>query len=247
MPKMAQEKRLTNKRSQTGSYKLACMATNNVLPFECENCCGKFGIFCHIRHNNYQHKFKDQDSNSKHSLAMNPYLAFFPNQNEVPESIEYTELISDMENNSTTPETTLISIQVEEVEVTNKHGCELCDFLPQSTNKYSEKTDHQIRDHFKAKMDNIIPKGRPFKCPDCKYVGRDNYAVVRHYVKHGILKKWVNEALKPTGIWYTSHYTGNPQNEQKSVSNEPQMILCSKCGKGFSDEQDLRVHMYVHP
>ena len=258
MPQMAAEKRLTNKRFPTGPYKLANTATENVLPFNCE-ICGKFGIFCQIRHNNYQHqhKFKDQDSYSKHSIAMNQYLAFFPNQrqNEIPETIEYTEQISGMEDkNLTIPESTLNPIQVEEV--TNKHGCELCEFIPQTTNPWRAKKDHQISIHFKDKMDNIIPKGS-FKCPDCPFVGRDNNAVVRHYIRHGSLKKWLKEALS-TGVWYNSHYTGNPQrpplnvlpnpqNDQKSVSIEPQMILCSKCGKGFSDERDLKVHMYVHP
>ena len=159
MPTMAAEKRLTNKRSPSGSYKVANLATENVLPFECE-ICGKFGIFCHIRHNNYQHKFKDQDSYSKHSLAMNRYLAFFPNQrhHEIPETIEYTELPSDMEDkNVTIPESTENPIQSEEVR--NKLGCELCDFIPQTSNPWREKKDHQISVHFKAKMDKIIPKG----------------------------------------------------------------------------------------
>ena len=109
MPTMAAEKRLTNKRSPSGSYKVANLATENVLPFECE-ICGKFGIFCHIRHNNYQHKFKDEDSNIKHTLAMRQYLAFLPNQrqDEIPETIEYTELPTDMEDeNVTIPESTL--------------------------------------------------------------------------------------------------------------------------------------------
>ena len=259
MPTMAAEKRLTNKRSPSGSYKVANLATENVLPFECE-ICGKFGIFCHIRHNNYQHKFKDQDSYSKHSLAMRQYLAFVPNQrqDEIPETIEYTELPSDMEDkNVTIPESNATPIQAEEVR--NKHGCELCDFIPQTSNPYREKKDHQISIHFKDKIDKIIAKGSR-KCPDCSFVGRDNNAVTRHYVSHGSLKKWLKEALS-TGTWYTSHdshYTGNPlrpplnvlpnpQNDQVSVSNEPTMILCSKCGKGFSDERDLKVHMYVHP
>ena len=259
MPTMAAEKRLTNKRSPSGSYKVANLATENVLPFECE-ICGKFGIFCHIRHNNYQHKFKDEDSNIKHTLAMRQYLAFVPNQrqDEIPETIEYTELPTDMEDeNVTIPESTLNPKQVEKV--TNKLGCELCDFIPQTSNPYREKKDHQISIHFKDKIDKIIAKGSR-KCPDCSFVGRDNNAVTRHYVSHGSLKKWLKEALS-TGTWYTSHdshYTGNPlrpplnvlpnpQNDQVSVSNEPTMILCSKCGKGFSDERDLKVHMYVHP
>ena len=255
MPKMSAEKRLTNKRSPSGSYKLANLATENVLPYECE-ICGKFGIFCHIRHNNYQHKFKNQDSYSKHSLAMNQYLAFIPNQrhHEIPETIEYTELPSDMEDkNVTIPESNATPIQAEEVR--NKLGCELCDFIPQTPNKYQEKTEHQINVHFKVKMEKILPEGN-LKCPDCPYVGRDNNTLVRHYIKHGILKKWLMEALRPTSMWYTGtgnpqrpplNVLPNPQNDQNSVSNDPQMILCSKCGKGFSDEQGLKVHMYIHP
>ena len=76
--------------------------------------------------------------------------------------------------------------------------CELCGYVPTTKNKYREKQDHLARVHFKDKIDKVVPKCRPYNCPesDCLYVGKDNQSILRHFTgKHDILKKWLKEAL----------------------------------------------------
>ena len=75
--------------------------------------------------------------------------------------------------------------------------------MPTTKNKYREKQDHLARLHFKDKIDKVIPKCRPYKCPerDCLYVGKDNQSILRHFTgKHDILKKWLKEALSTKEI-----------------------------------------------
>ena len=70
--------------------------------------------------------------------------------------------------------------------------CELCGYVPTTKNKSREKQDHLARIHFKDKIYKVIPKCRPYKCPesDCLYVGKDNQSILRHFTgKHDILKK----------------------------------------------------------
>ena len=86
----------------------------------------------------------------------------------------------------------------------SKYGCELCDFVAQTKNKYREKQDHLSRVHFKDKIDKLVPKCRPYNCPeiDCSFVGKDNQSVLRHFIgKHDILKKLLKEALSTPNVW----------------------------------------------
>ena len=96
-----------------------------------------------------------------------------------------------------------LNINMEKYKYLSKYGCELCDFVAQTKNKYREKQDHLSRVHFKDKIDKFIPKCKPYKCPesDCLYVGKDNQAILRHFtVKHDIIKKWLKEALSTKEI-----------------------------------------------
>ena len=80
----------------------------------------------------------------------------------------------------------------------DKFCCELCDFVTQTKNKIREKQDHLSRVHFKDKIDRIVPKCRPYNCPeiDCSFVGKDYQSMLRHFTgKHDILKKLLKEAL----------------------------------------------------
>ena len=86
------------------------------------------------------------------------------------------------------------------------HTCELCGFEPKTKNKYREKQDHLVMKHFKEKIDRIFPHCRPYTCPseDCSFTGKDKQALLRHYTgKHGILEKYLREALAEKGINYT--------------------------------------------
>lgn len=85
------------------------------------------------------------------------------------------------------------------------HTCELCGFEPKTKNKYREKQDHLVMKHFKQKVDKIFPHSRPYTCPaeDCAFTGKDKQALLRHYTgKHGILEKYLREALAENGIQY---------------------------------------------
>jgi hypothetical protein len=86
------------------------------------------------------------------------------------------------------------------------HTCELCGFEPKTKNKYREKQDHLVMKHFKERIDKIFPHCRPYTCPseDCVFTGKDKQALLRHYTgKHGILEKYLKEALAEKGINYT--------------------------------------------
>jgi len=85
------------------------------------------------------------------------------------------------------------------------HTCELCGFEPKTKNKYREKQDHLVMKHFKEKIDKIFPHCRPYSCPsaDCAFTGKDKQALLRHYTgKHGILDRYLKEALAEKGIPY---------------------------------------------
>ena len=76
----------------------------------------------------------------------------------------------------------------------SKFKCELCGFVPKTTNKYREKTDHLIFKHFKEKINIIYPQDRAFKCTvdncnqsgahvcrygKCHFHGKDRQAYLR--------------------------------------------------------------------
>ena len=98
------------------------------------------------------------------------------------------------------------------------HTCELCGFEPKTKNKYREKQDHLVMKHFKEKIDKIFPHCRPYACPaeDCVFSGKDKQALLRHYTgKHGILDKYLREALAERGI----HYNPNEGGKRRSSAN----------------------------
>ena len=99
------------------------------------------------------------------------------------------------------------------------HTCELCGFEPKTKNKYREKQDHLVMKHFKEKIDKIFPHCRPYACPtsDCGFTGKDKQALLRHYTgKHGILEKYLQEALQSKGLPYERDHAGS---ERKHSTN----------------------------
>jgi hypothetical protein len=103
------------------------------------------------------------------------------------------------------------------------HTCELCGFEPKTKNKYREKQDHLVMKHFKEKIDKIFPHCRPYSCPtqDCTFTGKDKQALLRHYTgKHGILEKYLREALAEKGISYVpGDHGGKRKNSDANGSN----------------------------
>lgn len=98
------------------------------------------------------------------------------------------------------------------------HTCELCGFEPKTKNKYREKQDHLVMKHFKEKIDKIFPHCRPYSCPsgDCPFSGKDKQALLRHYTgKHGILERYLREALAEKGI----HYAPGEGGKRRSSAN----------------------------
>lgn len=101
------------------------------------------------------------------------------------------------------------------------HTCELCGFEPKTKNKYREKQDHLVMKHFKQKVVNMFPQTRPYSCPaeGCIFTGKDKQALLRHYTgKHGILEKYLKEALAENGIKYSKSENGN---KRKSTAKTP--------------------------
>jgi len=100
------------------------------------------------------------------------------------------------------------------------HTCELCGFEPKTKNKYREKQDHLVMKHFKERIDKIFPHCRPYSCPntECTFTGKDKQALLRHYTgKHGVLEKYLQEALHERGINY--HLSDSAK--RKSMGNQP--------------------------
>ena len=111
------------------------------------------------------------------------------------------------------------------------HTCELCGFEPKTKNKYREKQDHLVMKHFKEKIDKIFPHCRPYECPmeECTFTGKDKQALLRHYTgKHGILEKYLREALAEKGITYTPGENGKRRHSdagQRNGHKNPRLSL----------------------
>jgi len=103
------------------------------------------------------------------------------------------------------------------------HTCELCGFEPKTKNKYREKQDHMVMKHFKEKIDKIFPTTKPYKCPteSCVFLGKDKQALLRHYTgKHGVLERYLKEALAEKGIHYEPGETTKRRNPTGSSELE---------------------------
>jgi len=103
--------------------------------------------------------------------------------------------------------------------VRTAHTCELCGFEPKTKNKYREKQDHLVMKHFKEKIDKIFPHCRPYACPtpECGFTGKDKQALLRHYTgKHGILERYLREALAEKGISFVPGESGKRKSSTDS-------------------------------
>jgi hypothetical protein len=101
------------------------------------------------------------------------------------------------------------------------HTCELCGFEPKTKNKYREKQDHLVMKHFKERIDKIFQHSKPYSCPsaDCIFRGKDKQALLRHYTgKHGILEKFLREALAEKGINYLPSENGKRKSSTNAVT-----------------------------
>ena len=116
------------------------------------------------------------------------------------------------------------------------HTCELCGFEPKTKNKYREKQDHLVMKHFKEKIDRIFPHSRPYACPteECEFKGKDKQALLRHYTgKHGILDKYLKEALAEKGISYVpgEHGSKRKHSDINGSSKAKKMMLVNTNGQ----------------
>ena len=120
--------------------------------------------------------------------------------------------------------------------VRTAHTCELCGFEPKTKNKYREKQDHLVMKHFKEKIDKIFPHCRPYSCPtaECSFTGKDKQALLRHYTgKHGILERYLREALAEKGISFIPGESGKRKsstdsNHAKAKKLHTQTIIDAK-------------------
>ena len=84
-------------------------------------------------------------------------------------------------------------------DLSKTNNCDICGFEPYTKNKYREKQDHLTKQHFRERIERLLPLISPYICPDneCQYVGKDKQDIQRHYTgKHNILKMWVDEFLR---------------------------------------------------
>lgn len=123
-----------------------------------------------------------------------------------------------------------LDIDMKKYKYLNKFGCELCDFVAQTKNKYREKQDHLSRVHFKDKIDKLVPKCRPYNCPeiDCSFVGKDNQSVLRHFIgKHDILRKLLKEALSTPNVWMK--FLEKIENSSDIIQNVNAGVIIETC------------------
>lgn len=64
---------------------------------------------------------------------------------------------------------------VSKYDLSKTNHCDICGFEPYTKNKYREKQDHLTKQHFKERIERLLPLTSPYVCPDteCQYVGKD--------------------------------------------------------------------------
>ena len=60
-------------------------------------------------------------------------------------------------------------------DLSKTNNCDICGFEPYTKNKYREKQDHLTKQHFRERIECLLPLTSPYLCPDtqCQYVGKD--------------------------------------------------------------------------
>ena len=64
---------------------------------------------------------------------------------------------------------------ISKYDLSKTNHCDICGFEPYTKNKYREKQDHLTKQHFKERIERLLPLTSPYVCPDteCHYVGKD--------------------------------------------------------------------------
>ena len=109
--------------------------------------------------------------------------------------------------------------------------CELCGFEPKTKNKYQEKQDHLVMKHFKEKIDKVFLHCLPYACPteDCGFIGKDKQALLRHYTgKHGILEKYMREALQAKDLPYEKDNSGSIRKDSTNSDHDSNVTSKAK-------------------
>ena len=105
-------------------------------------------------------------------------------------------------------------------------SCELCGEEFKSGNKARDKTLH-LMGHFREEVFKDLPSHRPFKCPKCTYVGKDQADLGKHYaVTHKAIFLAMQREL----------------GDHWSIGDLDQNTDCKICGQAFVTPRALTDH-----